>query len=176
MREIINWWGWELEHAWKWGWHPRDEWYVIFKFETNGSLTHRNLWAKKRSRHCPQWGHTPFDIVSLGKNHWACNCENIMSHFYIPCFITFSASAIPTPFFKFSQHRFGCVGPVLKVAQSMKCPVYKIIFTRRCRALQKRLYLINCRCTFWAWSNWQHTSTGTSPWCSLWRLERIRRG
>ena len=23
------------------------------------------------------------------------------SHFYIPCFITFSASAIPTPFFNF---------------------------------------------------------------------------
>ena len=28
-------------------------------------------------------------------------CENIMSHFYIPCFIPFSASAIPTPFFIF---------------------------------------------------------------------------
>ena len=47
--------------------------YVIFKLEINGGYTQPNLRAhakphkNKQSRHGPQWGHTPLDIVSQVK-------------------------------------------------------------------------------------------------------------
>ena len=94
-------------------------------------------------------------VEPLSKWLW----EHHITFLYI-LFHYFSASAIPTPFFIFNS--------VLKIAQSIECPVYKKIFTRGYPSIYFRLssllvpvsvvHCIQCRDLAYCWPSVIKTS------------------
>ena len=89
--------------------------------------------------------------LKVNLNHWACNGENIMSHFYTLFYYFFGqcSSAIPTLFFMFnvfstcscpffSKHRLGC---------TCRCPKSIMLLNFSACCISSNPYCIPSSCT-----------------------------